>query len=262
MSQVIFARPRHTYESYSDYFRLVELSGYDLIYMDEIDADSDNCYIFSTPATHWHDGIERRGWDNPRARIIYYNLEWYMDVDYKDIPGVEIWSADAYYAQLKGLKYVPLGSHPGLALEPLPPVRDYRYDVALLAYMPPRRQQMHYNLQQLGVSIAPNAWGKERHDILAQTKAMLHVHQNDGVNTVAPQRFALAAAYHMPIITEKLEDGGLFNDSCVLWSVFDHLARFTKDWTRNPQDIDNFGYALYHLLCEEHTFRKCIEAAL
>jgi hypothetical protein len=230
--------------------------------MDEIDPDSDNCYIFSTPATHWHDGIERRGWDNPRARIICYLLEWYLDVDYSGIPGVELWSPDQWWAERIGARYVPFGSHPGLALEPLPTEREYEYDVAMLSYMTNRRLETKF---QLGAAIrfAPNAWGQERHNILARTRMMLHVHQNDGVLTCAPQRFALAAAYRMPLVTERLENCGVYGHK-ILWSNFEYLPSFTKMWLKDDhsRELDSYGYELYHLLCERHTFKSCVDAAL
>jgi hypothetical protein len=74
---VIFARSDQTYDSYSDLLRLIELSGFPLVTLGDIDPTSDNVYIFSTPQTYWHDGTERRGWPAARARIIYYNIEWY-----------------------------------------------------------------------------------------------------------------------------------------------------------------------------------------
>lgn len=47
MPEIIFARPRWDYNSYTDFYRLIELSGYPLIFFDEIDPDSSNCYVMT-----------------------------------------------------------------------------------------------------------------------------------------------------------------------------------------------------------------------
>lgn len=260
MPDIIFARPEHDYDSYSDLWRIVELSGFPIIRIGEIDATSDNVYIFSTPSTHWHDGVERRGWPDARARIVYYNIEWYTDQAYKDIPGVEIWSTDKWHADHIGAKYVPMGSHPDLPNEGLQNCPKL-YDVSLLAYLPPRRERIMHELAQVGVSAAPRGWGLERHAILQQTRIMLHVHQNDGVNTVAPQRWALAAAYKLPIISETLADGGIFGHTHGLYSDYAHIAEFCKMW-RYDARLNDYALALHELLCHQLTFRKSVEAAL
>ncbi len=260
MPDIIFARPRDNYDSYSDLWRLITLSGFPLIYIDEIDADSDNVYIFSTPSTHWHTGVERVGWPGARARIIYWNIEWYDDVSYHNIPGVEVWSADKWHADKIGAKYVPMGSHPDLPLEPLQDCPKV-YDVALLAYYTNRRLEAINWLQGGNISIAPRGWGAERHSVLQQTAIMLHVHQNDGVYTVAPQRWALAAAYKMPLVTEHVAEVGIFSQSYMMQSDRQHLTTFVRMW-RGDHRLTDYGHALHQLLCVEHTFRRCVEAAL
>lgn len=260
MTDVTFARSDQEYGSYSDLWRLVQLSGYPLIKVSEIDPDSDNAYIFSTPQTYWWDGTERRGWSDAKARIIYYNIEWYEDVDYKNIPGVEIWSADKWHADKIGAKYVPLGSHPelpDLPLEDCPKV----WDVAFLAYMTNRRLEAKLWLDEVGISQSPQGWALERHSILQQTRMMLHVHQNDGIHTVAPQRWALAAAYKLPLITENIADCGIFSNGYMMQCARDYLADFIKMW-RDSHRLVDYGNALHQLLCVEHTFRSCVEAAL
>lgn len=262
MPDIIFARPRHTYESYSDFWRLVELSGFPIIYMDEIDADSDHVYIFSTPATHWHDGVERHGWENPRARIIYYNIEWYMDVDYSSIPGVEVWNADKWHAEQTHTRYVPMGGHSGLRLED---GLDWekKYDVATLFAPSYRRYAALDQLMTHGVHIAPNGWGQVRHESLSQSRAMIQVHQKD-LPTIAPQRWALAAAYRLPMITETLADSGMFTANYRLMCDLEHLGAFVSTWLapENRSLLADYGHCLHQLLCEHYTFRKGIEAHL
>ena len=39
---IIFTRTRHTYDSYSDFWKLVELSGFNICFVDEIDISLEN----------------------------------------------------------------------------------------------------------------------------------------------------------------------------------------------------------------------------
>lgn len=256
MSAVIFARTRHTYDSYSDFWRLVELSGYPVCYVDEIDAESDNAYIAAPVNGEWNNG-----WQSPRARIILWQFEWNVDGEHHTPPGVsETWHIDAWQAGRIGARYVPVGSHKDLRLSDTVDTAP-RYDVAMLSYMIPRRQQIHHDLTtRYGLRCAPNAWGLERHAILSQTRAMLHVHQWDDIRGVAGLRWAIAAAYELPVITETLNEWGILRHDCVLQSDYEHLAQFTRDRLRD--NLSDYGMALHNLLCRDHSFRKNVEAAL
>ncbi len=257
MGDVIFARPRWDYASYTDLYDLIMISGYPFIYIDEIDPQSDNTYICTIA-----NGENKAGWQNPRARIILYDLEWHLDG--VDIPGLyDVWAADAWYAQKIGARYVPLGSHPDLKNGwPTPAIPVY--DAATLWYVTPRRQTVLTHMAQHDVLIAPpcDQWGEQRHKLLSASRSMVHVHQRDDAFTVAPQRFALAAAYKLPIITETLADEGIFTNSYRLMSDFRHLGEFVAMWTRsqNTQRLQDYGHALHQLLCVDHTFRKVVDA--
>lgn len=257
MSNVLFVRPRHVYESYSDLYRLIELAGYPLIYPDELQPDSDNTYIVTI-----FSGETQNGWPNAKARIVLFDLEWHTHLPI--IPGVnEVWAADAFYAQRIGARYVPLGSDCRLNPEPDAP-RTEQYDVALLAYMgPPRRQEVQYGLHRHGITQMPNAWGDERHKGLLSTRAMCHIHQLDEFPCVAAQRFCLSAAYKLPLFSETLEDGGIFSVSNVLMSDKRYYAAFVSMWLADKsQRLNDYGHALHQLLCVDHTFKKEIERAL
>jgi hypothetical protein len=255
MSEVIFARPRYTYDSYTDMHSLIQLSGYPLVYFDEIDPQSDNCYIMTLV-----NGENQNGWTDARARIILYDLEWRLEGEYPRIPGVsEVWAADPWYAEQIGAQYVLLGSHPGLNLDPSTEA-DKAADVIMLAYMTNRRMQMAVWLQERGLSIARNAWKEARHNAILQSRAMLHVHQHDNVATVAPQRFALAAAYKIPMIAESVCAPSVMKDA-VLWAGYSDLPDVVQ---RNVYDhrLGALGEALHQVLCVDHSFRKCVESAL
>ncbi len=256
MTAVIFARPRTNYDSYTDLYRLITLSGYPLIYCDEIDPASDNTYILTL-----RNGENEHGWPGDvKARIILYDLEWRLEGDPPPMPGVrETWAADSWYAAQIGARYVTLGSHPDLNLIPGEEA-DKLTDVAMLAYMTNRRLAIAYQLAQRGLTIAGNAWGEERHRNLIGSRAMLHVHQHDHVATVAPQRFALAAAYKLPLVSETVCEPGPFAD-VVRFAEYGALADFTRE-ALHRNGLDDAGEALFRLLCVDKTFKRCIEEAL
>ena len=278
MTDPIFCRTRHTYDSYVDFWLVVELSGFPCIYVDEIEPDSDNVYIF-TPLN----GENHNGWQDPRAEIILWDLEWRLEglpVDYMgtnapgiNVPGVErIWASDRWYAKAIGAEYVPLGSHAGLASGYTENANGFVYDAAVMAYLGPhRRNNMVNRLRDSGVTIAPNGWGQERHDILRASKAMLHIHQWEGIQTIAPQRWALAAAYGLPLLSEMVIDGGIFSDNYVMYASYEYLAHFVPRKLLKRGDefdsvngsiLENYGRELHQLLCVERTFRVNVEAAV
>jgi len=257
MSDPIFVRTRHHYDSYNDLWRLVELSDFPTCYVDEIDAASDHTYILPT-----RNGECGDGWPEARARIIHWNLEWDA---YPVLPGISaVWNSDKWFADTHGLKYVPMGSHPGLKLGIGYPA-DVPYHAAFLGYMIPRRQQVWTWLKERGLRITTNgAWGEDRHRLLIQSAIYLHVHQHDDKPGMPPLRLVVAAAYRMPFITETVADPGIFGYTHFMQSEYTHLADFVRMWAcdEDRQRLNDYGAALHDLLCRDMTFRRSVEVAL
>ncbi len=265
MSNVYFVKTRTKYDGYVDYFRLAELSGYPVIYLDEMDIGSDNIYVF-TPLN----GENNHGWHNPRATIVLHDLEWRLkESDYawaeSDLtipPGVSrVWTSDKWYAERIGAQYVPLGSHPGLAGNAT--IADGQtFDVAPLSYRTGRRNAALGQMHDKGLTIAPNAWGEERDAILKGAATVVHVHQHDRVPTVAPLRYAIAAAWHKPLISESVHDRGIFGEA-VFYAEFEALADYTALMVRRYPDLLRAkADELHSLLCVDNSFRSFIEKAL
>lgn len=261
MSDIIFARtrfdyinPENGYGSYFDFWRLVQLSGFETCFVDEIDVDRDAVYIY-TP----HNGETENGFRKSRAKVILWNLEQGC---YPPIPGLtETWVSDLTLAKLCDAKYVFMGSHADLVYKPLVPT-EREYDVAFLAYITHRRKGLAYALDERGIKRSPTeAWGEARHNILASSSAMLHVHQNDGKPYMPPQRVCLAAAYKLPFISEAFADRGLLSYSNVLTSDYANLAEFTHLWTRRNDwgILRDYGLALHSALCRDYTFKMSVE---
>lgn len=258
MSDVTFARTRWHYQPYDDFFRLAELSGFPTCFVDEIPKSGahDKTYILSPINGEWKQGIETD------ARVILWHLEY--GLDRPQIPGLsEVWVSDAWYSKKIGAKHVLMGSHPGLNMRSSDrPVR--RYDAAWLAYTPPRRGQVYDWMREAGLSVAPNGWGQERHDILTQSACMVTAHQLDDFHCMPPLRLALCAAYHLPYITETPFAISPFTHEQIITADYGQLADTVAYWTRRmpQQDLKAYGEALFQYLCIEHSFRKTIERAL
>jgi hypothetical protein len=265
MANPIFAVPRYYYQSYSDLYSLIELSGFESVYFDELDPASDNTYILTI-----YNGEIEAGWNSARARIIFWDNELRYTHDYPHIPGVsEVWVSDKWYDEYLyrkvdyNVRFVPLASHPGLCIGALTDERWY--DVAFLGYNIPRRGTILHECEQRGLAVSPtSAWGNERHKILTHAKALIHIHQHYEFPTIAPLRTALAAAYRMPLIMETPGDRGVLRSGDVLTADYDYLPDMAALWTRRTpeSELAKYGQELYHSLCERLTFRSAIEAVL
>lgn len=261
MGEIVFAEPRHHYQSYEDLRSLIRLSGFASCFIDEIDPDSDNTYVITILNSELPDG----GYPNARAKLVLWNLEYHLD-GLPPLANVEVWAADKWYAQQIGAKYVPMGSHYNLRVTQHS-MNTERYDAAYLGYMIPRREQVAHEMRTRGVRLSPpHAWGDERDRILISSTAYVHVHQHEHIPTVPPLRMVVAAAYQLPVITETCADYGIFSH-CMLPLDYADIAENVAAWTRGEvkafeRGLDRCGATLHQLLCYDLTFRKSVEAAL
>src|SRR5689334_23363759 len=67
---IIFARPRHDYASYRDVYNVIDLSGFPLRFVDEIDWSQDVTVIGTPKHPEWLTIPTHK-----RARLIWWNLE-------------------------------------------------------------------------------------------------------------------------------------------------------------------------------------------
>lgn len=266
MPDPIFIRPDHHYDSYTDYWRLVDLCGFDTGTLGDIDPASDNTYILTMQNLEaWE--AAGLGWPETRARIVYWDLEWCDQSYKKTVPGLnEFWAPDRWYAHLHGYKFVPLGSHPDLVQCSLTARHNSSavYDVALLAYMgPPRRQDVANEMQGRGMVVAPNAWGDERRDILEGASVMVHVHQFEEFPTVAAQRWALAASAGLPLLTEPCVDSAPFVDGLDYWSAERlDLPTAAQLLIKDSDSARKLAANMYRKACGEYRFDKNVREAL
>lgn len=166
---IIFVRTRHNYGSYVDFFRLAELSGYPIIYVDQmLQHDSkDTTFIISPVNGEWN---ERPKWFT-LGKVILWQLEWNWDGEHNVPASVdEVWNSDKCHAEKNDYKYVPMGSHEGLNATYLRPSVDNSYDVAQISYQTPRRQMITQQLKDKQLILAPmqSLWGIDRSNVLTR----------------------------------------------------------------------------------------------
>lgn len=266
MSDVYFARTRHHYGTYDDLFKLAELSDFEVIYIDEIpthDAPG-KTFICSPLNGEWNQ--LPKGYT--QGRMILYQLEWGIE-GAPVIPEcvTDVWCGDLAHAEKYNYKYVPLGSHPELnEYTWLPKVSQYnRYDVAFMGYKDPhRRARILHELYEAGVSIAPNGWGQVRSAALLDSKCMIGIHQWDNLQVLPPLRMCIAAAHKLTLITEEIENAGIFQFDIIQYP-YDQLSAMTRLIVKDDINIPmlkGMGESLYQKLCCDYTFRKSIERAL
>ena len=81
MTEIIFCKTRHLYDSYHDFWALVSLSNFKICYVDEIDISQDAIYIVTPCNGEWRPHINNEnklvheGKKNIAAHLILWNLE-------------------------------------------------------------------------------------------------------------------------------------------------------------------------------------------
>ena len=262
-----FVSPDHHYPQYVDYWRLVELGHYPIVSPGNMEAgNADHTYILTMQNLDaWQDaGL---GWPDAKARIIYWDLEWSDKSHLDTVPGLhEFWTSDRWYAQQRGYQFVPLGSH--ALLGNVNAATRWKggalWDVCLLAYMGPYRRQVIINkIEERRCRIAPNsAWGSERIEQLERSRVMLNTHQHDAYPCVAAQRFALAAAAGLPLISEECRDPFPFvpGEDFISATAAD-LPGAVATTLDNGWGRDIAAKMLYKA-CSEYRFDRNVERAL
>lgn len=267
---IIFARTRHNYDSYMDFWKLVELSGFKWVWLDEIEPESENTYIFTPHNGQLLELVAGWGprWTERKCKAVWWCLE---RPDGNAVPFVQAvdsvqgqvdasWVSDEYVATLHPkLTYVVLGSHEGLRESA--PETDKTFDFAHMSYAWGRRADLYATMRARGLVEAPNAFGAERSKILGRTKIMVNAQQYE-TPVVAPLRFAIAAAHRMPVLTERATAISIYEGSVVQASI-DKMPE-VAEWMCRFQNFIRVGYGdrLCDLLCGQLTFRRGVLDAL
>jgi hypothetical protein len=260
---IVFAKTRHHYDSYTDFWALVELSGFETCYIDEIDVSQPKFYVL----TPWNGEVPPH-LQNEREKKRVGKIAWWCleRFDAMGVPLVEpvneasalvdeCWVSDRLTSTHdERLKYVRMGSHPDLGALPLEP----RYDFTHQSYAWGRREAMYNQLKDMGLQEGPSCWGSMRHDVLRQSRLMLNLQQYPDPVT-APLRFAIAAAYHLPVVSETIADPDPVGPLIRIVG-YEAIPEAVRDVVAGG--MRTLAEALHEKLCVEYTFRKCVEAVV
>lgn len=254
-----FVAPFKYYPSYSDFWKLVELAGFERIHAHQLDLDNpEHTYIFVSP-----DGIP--DCTGAKARCIFWQFEY--QGDYTKQPNkdtcAEQWTSDPTDALTRGARFVLLGSHPYLnpTLDRNP---ESEWDLTLLGYMTDRRRVIKDQLSNYRWT--PDYPGHDtdtRHEVLRGTRLMLHVHQHD-TPALAPIRYALAAAYRLPVLVE-MPDSFVFPYEGFVGATYAEIMGNASMFLSDPYYADfleRIGAVSYDQLCIQHPFDKCVLEAI
>ena len=258
MADIMFAQTRWNYHSYTDYWELVRLSGFPIVWLDEMDLyRHEVLYIVSPMNGEFEPFMEQH--KDRFSKVMLWNLERpsgsgglqqyiddnrkYIDKGYLD--GIIV--SDRALANDTGFTFVPLGSHIGLGRPGSARDRLLGYSLIHLSCYSNHRAWMFRTpsdpyIELEGLPVARNSWGIARHRALMQTQYMLNVHQDDYLY-MEPLRFSLAAAYGLPILSEQCFDVYPYQEGWVSMSpnVRDLLR---TEWIGDSKEFMDMYYQL------------------
>lgn len=270
MTDIFFVKTRHHYQPYDDFFRLVELSGFPTIFVDELDFRQHGVFIVSPVNGEWRPHVDNHKHEQRNAHLIVWNLERpdgsegsigrYGESNRQliyNFQADEIWVSDRRLAEMTTLRFVPLGSHEGLGQ-----LRDgqKQYHFCHMSYEVPRRQTIYKMFDR--PFVGPNSWGDERNRVLQASKFALNVHQ-DHHPFQEPLRFALFAAYGLPIISETIYDSYPWSDEFMIFAGYDNLVQTLREALGDDyRSYKEMGLRARERMCHEYGFRKMVELAV
>lgn len=271
--RIVFAHPERDYDSYVDYRRLVDLSGFESVKVGQADPGAaDTVYVVSPVNRHLPEWPPR---GRRAAKFVYWNLERddVPTVPVRDLPGfgvhasvgsVEhlfdaVWVSDRHLASLdRRHTHVVMGGHPGLSPGP---AGAAVYDFCHMSYVHGRRRVIGSLAREFRVG--PNGFPPGRDAVLRSSRAMLNVHQTESA-VGEPLRFALAAACGLPLLSERLEDPWPLREgedflSFRIGEAAEKLRVWLREWP--PERLAMVGVSLRARLTVEMPFGKCVEEA-
>jgi len=275
---IIFVKTRWVYDSYIDYWKLVELSGFPICYTDEVDMSRDVVYIVSPyngewrphidsqrqdrefKATSYMINLERPGGSGSTGKYILDNQE-HISLGYL----TNIFVADKKLSEMTGFPYMMIGGHPEFG--EIGTIDEKAYDLmALCCYSLPRAWmfQTPEMMRPIlgGMSVATNAHpdSEMRHTLLRATRAMLNIHQ-DGLPFCEPLRMIIAVSYGLPIFSEECENPyNAYNFGINGFSYYSGTMRYMlkHEYDRLHQE----AFINKQLFSYENSFYNCVLRAV
>lgn len=247
------------YASYCDLVKLAQLNGYEITREIKDDGGVYICAPVDDNVETQVGAIPARG--SRRSKVIYWLLErppldpakWVKDIDLWD----EIWYHDTVFGAVRSprARYVRVGSDARLNPHSFDEKKGYAF-----AHMSAPLGRRWHTLHHLPGVTAPICWGEERDKVLAASKYMINIHQ-DTFYYQEPLRFALAAAFKLPLLTEELYPGNLPLLTAAQFPLND-LLDTARVWEEFPDSLHLFSDALHEYLCHTYSFYKNVTEAL
>ncbi len=264
---ITFVRTRHEYMSYMDFWRLVELSKFPTIYVDELDVSKDGVYIVCPMNGEWRPHIDNQSDKLRNAHLILWNLErpsgsagsvGQYAADNRELQAKrhidDIWHSDQRLAHETGQSFIVLGSDERLAVSGN---SEKKYNFCHMSYMTDRRKRIYNGFPQ--ETIGQNCWPPERDDILRKSRFALNVHQ-DNHPYQEPLRFALFAAYGLPILSESIFESFPWGDEFMITAGYDHLIQRMNELLGDGYSHwQAIGRKAKERMCREFNFRRMVE---
>ncbi len=264
---ITFVKTRHYYESYMDFWRLVELSKFPTIYVDELDVSQDGVYIVCPMNGEWRPHIDNQSDKLRNAHLILWCLErpagsagsvGQYAADNRELQAQrhidDIWHSDQRLATETGQTFIVLGSDERLAVSG---DNEKKYNFCHMSYETDRRKRIYNAFPQ--ETIGPNCWPPERDDILRKSRFALNVHQDDHPYQ-EPLRFALFAAYALPILSESIKESFPWGDQFMITAGYDHLiGRMSELLGDTYSKWQTMGLKAKERMCHEFNFKQMVE---
>lgn len=278
MTDIVFLKSVHLYDSYGDFFHLAELAGFPIRSVSDFDVSEPGVFITAPVNGDWREHMKSQA-NRPRnAHIIIWNIErpagsagsvgqyalsnrrlmYGQEDDGAAAPcryADEVWVSDRKLADETSLRYVVLGSHPGLG----EPGQRKEYNFVHMSYICPRRQTV---LKKFDIHhVAPNGWGEKRDKVLKASKIGIAIHQ-DTYPFIEPLRFAIFAAYGLPILSETLIDSFPYSAETIITAPFDEIHTVAYKMLENESRWEAMGQRCRKLMTEEFEFGKMVRLAV
>lgn len=268
MTDIVFVRTRYFYQSYIDFWRLVELSGFPTCYVDEVDVEEYKTFIVTPMNGEWRPHIDDQRDKRHNAQLISWNLERPAGsggIEAHTASGIDlmrqrhvdaIWVSDRGLATRTGFHFVVLGSDPGLGESS----DEKQFDFCHMSYVTARRGVKYdeYPRRRIG----PNCWPPKRDEVLKLSKFALNIHQDDHLFQ-EPLRFALFAAYGLPILSESIYDAYPWSEESIVLDPYDGIIGRLRQMLANDYSRwRDMGLGAREMMCGEFQFRKVVEEAV
>jgi len=263
-NDIIFAMTRYHYHSYTDFWKLVELSGFKTCYVDEIDVRRHAIYITTPMNGEWEPHINNHIHERHNAHLIHWCLERpsgsgglgnFASSNRQKIYNRvldDIWVSDRRMSEETGFRFVVLGSDYGLGT----PGDVKLFDFTHMSYEVNRRLTVYNEFDKR--LIGPNCWPPHRANVLAASRFALNIHQ-DQYPFQEPLRFALFAAYGLPILTEEIYDAYPWNEDTMVFNIYDGIAGRLRQMISNDYSRwKDMGMRARDMMCKDFRFRDSV----